>query len=126
MTKKKFVQQYLIGLLGIIGVYTLLHYVGVLSLLQKHYFLIVTTLCVVAFLTILIAAPVVGKSGEQFVGRFLILTTTQMLSIMSVILAVWYADKVHLKAVGLQMVSLFIIVLALQSILLIQSNNKQD
>lgn len=73
----------------------------------------------------LLGVPIVSvglKKKEEggFVGSFLILTTIQMLSTLSVLGAFVYTKVPQFREISLQLISVFIILLIVQSIFLIK------
>ena len=60
------------------------------------------------------------KEEGGFVGSFLILTTVQMLSTLSVLGAFVYTQVPQFREISLQLISVFIILLIVQSIFLIK------
>lgn len=73
----------------------------------------------------LLGVPIVSvglKKKEEggFVGSFLILTTVQMLSTLSVLGAFVYTQIPQFREISLQLISVFIILLIVQSIFLIK------
>lgn len=121
MKNSRFVLIYASIIILAVALFSLMHQMGVWSLPQKNFFIIIGTIIFAGILGLIIMNPLLVKNSEQFVGRFLILTTVQMLAVMSILMAFWYSDKTNLKASGLQLVSVFIFFLLGQSILLIQS-----
>ena len=85
---------------------------------------------VVLLFVFLIGTPIVTgglkKEKEAFVGSFLILTTLQMLSVMSVLGAFVYVKIPGFREVSLQMVSVFVIILIVQSYFLIKIVNNSN
>jgi hypothetical protein len=72
-----------------------------------------------------IIAPGLVKSEENFVGRFLILTTVQMLAVLSIILALVYLKYPQAKAIGFQLLFVFLFLMSVQSFLLVKLKNKK-
>jgi hypothetical protein len=68
-----------------------------------------------------VMASEMGKAREQFVSKFLIITTVQMLAVMSMLLFISYTGKGNARIVLLNQVSFFVAVMAVQSVLLIRS-----
>lgn len=73
----------------------------------------------------LLGVPIVSvglkkKEDGGFVGSFLILTTVQMLSTLSVLGAFVYTQVPQFREISLQLISVFIILLIVQSIFLIK------
>ncbi len=75
-------------------------------------------------LTVLVMAPGIGKAPENFTMRFLILTTTQMLSVLSVVAAFVYLKRFDARTAGFELVCGFLFLLAAQSYFLIRFNKK--
>jgi hypothetical protein len=73
-----------------------------------------------------IIAPGLIKSEENFVARFLILTTVQMLAILSIILALVYLKYPNAKAIGFQLLFVFLFLMSIQSFLLVKIKNKKS
>ncbi len=67
---------------------------------------------------------VIGKHNnpESFAQRFLLLTTFQLISILVIILVVWYGSKTFLKPFLVHYVSLFGILMVIQTLLLVRMN----
>lgn len=74
---------------------------------------------------ILIAAPGIKKGGESFAQRFLILTTGQLLLMMTLILILTFSKVPNSKALGFNAISVFVILLFTQSIYLIKKINQK-
>jgi hypothetical protein len=72
-----------------------------------------------------IVAPGLVKSEENFVARFLILTTVQMLAVLSIILALVYLKFPQAKAIGFQLLFVFLFLMSIQSFLLVKLKNKK-
>ncbi|MBP6090047.1 MAG: hypothetical protein KA521_02235 [Crocinitomicaceae bacterium] len=72
-----------------------------------------------------IIAPGLIKSEENFVARFLILTTVQMLAILSIILALVYLKYPTAKAIGFQLLFVFLFLMSIQSFLLVKIKNRK-
>lgn len=72
-----------------------------------------------------IVAPGLVKSEENFVARFLILTTVQMLAVLSIILALVHLKYPQAKAIGFQLLFVFLFLMSIQSFLLVKLKNKK-
>lgn len=72
---------------------------------------------------ILIAFPGIKKGGESFVQRFLIITTVQLLMMMGLILILTFSKISHTRALGFNAITVFVILLFIQSIYLIKKIN---
>jgi len=63
---------------------------------------------------------------EKFAQRFLIMTTFHFFAIFAILITVWYTSKEHLRSFSLQFITLFILLLIVQSLLLmVLIRNKQ-
>lgn len=76
-------------------------------------------------LGILITFPGIKKGGENFSIRFLLVTTLQMLSMLSIILVLAFKKIEGVKVLGFSAIILFISLLAIQSFVLIRAMNKK-
>lgn len=74
----------------------------------------------------LIIAPGLKKNPENFVGRFMILTTIQLLAVLSVLLAITYVKIPNVKIVSFHIISVFVLLMFFQSFLLINEANKSN
>jgi hypothetical protein len=87
--------------------------------------LIIGALAFIFLLGMLIISPGLNKSPENFVMRFLILTTVQMLSVLSIILGLVYTGFEDARPIGFHLIGVFCVLLAIQSVLLIRINSKR-
>lgn len=114
----------------IIIVITLVSYYGLVNaefilLPSKGLQFVITSEAALFILGIFIIAPGLIKSEENFVARFLILTTVQMLAILSIILALVYLKYPNAKAIGFQLLFVFLFLMSVQSFLLVKIKNKK-
>lgn len=121
---KRFIFQFLTFLVLTIALYSLAVYMQWLTVETNHATIIVGVILAIFLLGILIISPGLNKSPENFVMRFLILTTVQMLSVLSVILALVYTKYPEAKTMGFHLIFIFCFLLATQSVLLIRINGK--
>lgn len=68
----------------------------------------------------MLIGPGLDKEPENFVNRFLILTTVQLLAAMSILAALAYVKMPDMRTVALQFISVFVILLAIQSFFLVK------
>ena len=68
----------------------------------------------------MLIGPGLDKDPENFVNRFLILTTVQLLAAMSILAALAYVKMTDMKTIALQFISLFVVLLVIQSFLLVK------
>jgi len=71
------------------------------------------------FLSSLIIAPGLDKEGDNFVNRFLILTTLQLFAMMIVVLVLSVLKMDYFKIIGYHLLIVFICLLIAQSLLLL-------
>lgn len=74
---------------------------------------------------LMIAAPGLNKSPENFSLRFLAMTTAQMLLMLSLILVFVFAKIGSTKILGFTSIILFVVLLAIQSVYLIRRINQK-
>jgi hypothetical protein len=75
-------------------------------------------------LGIIIVFPGIKKGGENFSIRFLIMTTLQLLLMLSLILVLSFTKIEQVKILGFSSISVFVILLLVQSVVLIKKMNK--
>ncbi|MCO5258641.1 MAG: hypothetical protein M9916_00675 [Crocinitomicaceae bacterium] len=119
MTKNKYIQYISGSIITVLLIFGGLHAFHIVTLPIKLFVLIY---CIIP---ILFLSSIYVVSGDQskvevFVQRFMLLTTFQLLTNLFLIASVWYAAKPYLKQFGLQLVTVFVILMAIQSLLLIQ------
>lgn len=89
---------------------------------SKSFQVIVVSNLICFLLPPLLMVPGFNKAPENFTMRFLILTTIQLLAVLSLIAALVYLDFPDKKRIGFHLICLFCALLASQSTLLIRSN----
>ena len=72
----------------------------------------------------LIIAPGLDKASDNFVNRFLLLTTLQLLTMMITILSLSLIKMNNFKAIGYQLLVIFLALLSVQAILLVRQIKK--
>ena len=86
-------------------------------------------ICILLFVVFGLGAILIGpgldKDPENFVNRFLILTTVQLLAAMSILAALAYLKMSDMRVVALQFISVFVILLAVQSFFLVKGVKNQ-
>ena len=114
-----------VALALVLGAYGLFHYLHILELPLALFKLMLFLIPVLFVVGAVIMIPGFKKGPENFVGRFMILTTFQMLAVLSTIAAVWYVRKSNLRDFGFQLIVLFILLMVVQSVLLIRGNRNR-
>lgn len=122
---RKFISYMVVAVLILLIGHFVLHFTGYLSSPAILYQLIVGSILFLFIGGAFLIGPGLHKAPENFVGRFMILTTVQMLTILSIIAAVVYKNYSGLKSFGFQLISIFIALLFLQSFLLIRLNKNR-
>lgn len=72
----------------------------------------------------LLIAPGLDKAPDSFVNRFLILTTFQMLAMMTILLAMVYVKLPNFRQIGFHTISIFVLLLMVQSVFLVRFVNQ--
>jgi len=125
MKSKKYLQYFLSIAIIVFGSHIILSYLEVF----KVNFLAILKLDLIVLIVFALGAFFIAdglkKNAESFVNRFLILTTFQMLAMMSVLLAMVYVKFPDFAVVGFHTISVFVILLTIQSILLVRGVNSK-
>lgn len=107
------------AIVAVLLVYNGLHFFKIIQLPIKL-FILVNILIPILFIGGAMIMGGTNKDTDAFAQRFMILTTFQLLTNLFVIALIWSISKSSLKQFGLQFISLFIILMAIQSLLLIR------
>jgi Mg/Co/Ni transporter MgtE len=127
MNKARLFTLIILGsLLVALGTYVALVQGHVLQLVEKHAIIISVTISVIFGGGIPIIAPSFRQDPEKFVGRFLVLTTVQLLLAMSILLAFIVSKQSDAKMMCFHFISLFVLILIIQSLGLIKFANSTD
>ncbi len=114
------------SLLVVLGAYVALVQGNVLQLVEKHALIISLTISIIFGGGIPLITPAFRQDAEKFVGRFLVLTTVQLLLAMSILLAFVVSKQTDAKLMCFHFISLFVIILIIQSLGLIKIANSTD
>ena len=127
MNKARLFTLIIIGsILVILGIYVALVQSKVFSFTEKHALVVSLTIAVIFGGGIPLITPSFQQDPEKFVGRFLILTTVQLLLAMSILLAFIVSKQNDAKMMCFHFISLFVLLLIVQSIGLIKVANSTD
>lgn len=127
MNKAKLFTLIILGsLLVVLGIYVALVQGHVLQLVEKHAIIIALTISIIFGGGIPLITPSFRQDPEKFVGRFLVLTTVQLLLAMSILLAFVVSKQSDAKMMCFHFISLFVIILIIQSLGLIKVANSTD
>lgn len=121
---KSFSIRFILILLGTLITYFGLVKLSVLPISMLHAFVICLSIFMVFTLGLLIIAPGLVQGPEKFVMRFLVLTTFQLIAAMSILLAFVVSKQADVRTLCFHFIGLFAIILSIQSVLLVQINNK--
>ena len=124
MKSKQFSLKFLVLLLLVLSLHSLLVFFQVFGVSFSKFISLEIVLLVIYALGVLVIAPGLDKNPENFVGRFLILTTIQLIAAMSVLAALAYAKVPEMRSLSLHFISAFVLVLGVQSYLLVRWINK--
>lgn len=111
------------SLLVVLGTYVALVQGHVLQLVEKHAIIISLTISIIFGGGIPLITPSFRQEPEKFVGRFLVLTTVQLLLAMSILLAFIVSKQSDAKMMCFHFISLFVLILIVQSFGLIKVAN---
>lgn len=126
MKKERYFLYLILAVVLVLGIYDLLYYFDVLQIPQKL-MLIINIVVPFQFITGgLITTFGIQKQPETFAQRFLILTTFQMLSVIAILVAVWWAAKPDLRIFAFQFLGVFMTIMIVQSALLIRFSEFRD
>jgi hypothetical protein len=119
MKSKRYKTRFISVLALVIIVHVVLLCTGIFHLPLKNLFLMDGFLLTLFFLSSLIIAPGLDKEGDNFVNRFLILTTLQLFAMMIVVLVLSVLKMDYFKIIGYHLLIVFICLLVAQSLLLL-------
>ena len=122
-------KQYLQRLISISFLIVFAHLISVYFQLFSVSFLSVLKLDIIVLLLFIGGGKLIAggfeKAPDVFVNKFLILTTFQLLAIMAILMAMIYVKLPDFRGVAFHTISLFVMLLAVQSILLIETLNRK-
>lgn len=127
MNKARLFTLIIIGsLLVILGIYVALVESKVFSFSEKHALVVSLTIAVIFGGGIPLITPSFHQDPEKFVGRFLMLSTIQLLLGMSILLAFVVSKQNEAKMMCFHFICLFVVMLFVQSLVLIKFTNSTD
>ena len=124
MTSKKFTLLFVAIIAVLISLHIILIEFNFFKVAIEEMVKLDVILAIVYLAGLGLIVPGLSKNPENFVGRFLILTTVQLLAAMSVLAALTYIKHPLMRDLSLHFISLFVILLGVQSILLVKSINR--
>jgi hypothetical protein len=125
MSKRKyFLKQFFLSIASIVSFYFGMVSLQIIPINPFGAVLVSLTIAFIFLLGMLIIAPSLDKDAEQFAIKFLLLTTVQLLLSFLVIGTVVFMRLEEFRRIGFHMVSLFVLLLGMQSFLLIRISNR--
>jgi hypothetical protein len=125
MSKRKlFSKQFFLVIASIVSMYLGMVSLQIIPILSFGAVLVSLTIAFIFLLGMLIIAPSLDKDAEQFAIKFLLLTTVQLLLSFLIIGTVVFMRLEEFRRIGFHMVSLFALLLGMQSFLLIRISNR--
>jgi hypothetical protein len=124
MKSKQYNKQILIGAILVFGIHFSLFSTGMFHLTLKSILAIDGFLFILYFLGTLIISPGLDKAPDNFVNRFLMLTTIQLMAVMFSVMLFVIMKIYNLKAVSYHLLAVFLCLMAIQSVLLIKRINQ--
>ena len=125
MSKRKlFSKQFFLVIASIVSMYLGMVSLQIIPILSFGAVLVSLTIAFIFLLGMLIIAPSLDKDAEQFAIKFLLLTTVQLLLSFLIIGTVVFMRLEEFRRIGFHMVSLFVLLLGIQSFLLIRISNR--
>jgi hypothetical protein len=125
MSKRKyFLKQFFLSIASIVSFYFGMVSLQIIPINPFGAVLVSLTIAFIFLLGMLIIAPSLDKDAEQFAIKFLLLTTVQLLLSFLIIGIVVFMRLEEFRRIGFHMVSLFVLLLGIQSFLLIRISNR--
>jgi hypothetical protein len=125
MSKRKyFLKQFFLSIASIVSFYFGMVSLQIIPINPFGAVLVSLTIAFIFLLGMLIIAPSLDKDAEQFAIKFLLLTTVQLLLSFLIIGTVVFMRLEEFRRIGFHMVSLFALLLGMQSFLLIRISNR--
>ena len=125
MSKRKyFLKQFFLSIASIVSFYFGIVSLQIIPINPFGAVLVSLTIAFIFLLGMLIIAPSLDKDAEQFAIKFLLLTTVQLLLSFLIIGTVVFMRLEEFRQIGFHMVSLFVLLLGIQSFLLIRISNR--
>jgi hypothetical protein len=125
MSKRKlFSKQFFLVIASIVSMYLGMVSLQIIPINPFGAVLVSLTIAFIFLLGMLIIAPSLDKDAEQFAIKFLLLTTVQLLLSFLVIGIVVFMRLEEFRRIGFHTVSLFVLLLGMQSFLLIRISNR--
>lgn len=126
MTIKRYFISLFIAILVIYGAHFLMLHNRVISYSWYHFNVFDIAVFMVYLFGGLMFSPAFKETGEKYVGRFLVLTTFQMLAVLALVLAVVYTKVPNSRMLVFNVIGVFLSMLAVQSVLLVSGLKRTE
>ena len=123
MKSKQYNKQILIGAILVFGIHFSLFSTGMFHLTLKSILAVDGFLLILCILGTIIISPGLDKAPENFVNRFLMLTTFQLLAVMFSVMIFVIMKIYNVKAVSYHLLGVFLCLMTIQSVLLVKRIN---
>ncbi len=123
MSNKRFAIAYLSALIAVILIHVVL--LDTKVIVANFYYSMVADAALFVVFALVVPAVVTSRKNDsnKFVNTFLVMTSVQMLAAMAILAAYMYVGVPDFRTLSLQFVSIFVILLAIQSFFLIKLVN---
>lgn len=121
---RKYILALSIAVLFVLTLHQILLHFGAFNLNFKIALLGDIALGVIFGTGILLTYPAFKRADSEFIGRFMILTTIQFLEVLSLITFFIFKNVPKFRMQAFHIIGLFVVLLAIQSVLLIRQVKK--
>jgi len=120
MKSKNYFLTLLVTALVVYGIHFSLLHTRVINYSWYHFNLFDGIVFLIFLVGGLMIVPAFKQKAENFTLRFLVLTTAQMFSALSIVAALAYVKIPNARAIGFNLISVFLVFLTVQSVLLVK------
>lgn len=120
MKNKLFKNRFLVTILLVIGCHISIVFTGIFHLPLFPILIIDGFLLLLFLASTFIISPGLDKAPDNFVNRFLLLTTLQLFTMMFSVLILSVIKIPHFKAIGYHLLTVFMCLLIMQAIFLVR------
>lgn len=117
-----YVLRFLLVLFTGLGIYSALFITEILGIEEPAFRLVLIIVASIFVLGTLIVAPGLNRSPHHFVLHFLVLTTVQMIALLSVAAALVYLRLDGFRTIVVHALALFLLFMVMQSVLLVKTS----
>jgi len=121
MTSKKYFTILGLGCALVYGIHFTLLHTEIIQYNWKHFNVLDIAVFAIFFLSGLIITPGFKQEAEKFVTRFMVTTTVQLLSMLSIIAAILYTKQPNGRQIAFSLIGVFLMLLVVQTTMLIRN-----